>query len=251
MNKIKNIFLAIAVLFTANTLQSCSDNDDNYDANQMIAVVTVRPPADDNGLELRLNKSTVLTPTNLKKSPFEDKTVRALLTCRMIPQDEAATSSSSIPVEVIWIDSIRTKTPVVTFGENDAEKYGDDAIEIIKDWVTIAEDGFLTMRVRTVWGNSSKKHELNLVQGVNPENPLEFELRHNANGDISGKYGDALIAFDLNRLTSGEELSGKTITLRWKSFNGAKTHDFVMDAENVMPKPTAVEPSADNSRRVF
>lgn len=43
MNKIKNIFLAVAVLFSANALQSCSDNDDNYDADQMIAVVTVRP----------------------------------------------------------------------------------------------------------------------------------------------------------------------------------------------------------------
>lgn len=250
MNKIKNIFLAIAVLFSANTLQSCSDNDDNYDANQMIAVVTVRPPSDDNDLELRLNKSTVLKPINLSKSPFEDKTVRALLTCRIIPQAEAATSSS-IPVEVTWIDSIRTKAPVVTFGENNTEKYGDDAIEVIKDWVTVAEDGFLTLRVRTIWGNSSKKHELNLVQGVNPENPWEFEIRHNAYGDVIGTYGDALIAFDLNKLTSGEDISGKTITLRWKSFNGTKTHDFVMDADNVKPEPTTMELAESNSRKVF
>lgn len=176
-----------------------------------------------------------------------------MLTCRIIPQDESASSASStaIPVEVMWIDSIRTKTPVVTFGDDNTEKYGDDPIEIIKDWVTVAEDGFLTMRVRTVWGNTSKKHELNLVQGVNPENPWEFELRHNANGDVYGNYGDALIAFDLNEVTSGADLSGKKITVRWKSFNGTKTHDFVMDAENVMPKPTAVEHTDSNSRRVF
>ncbi len=50
------------------------------------------------------------------------------------------------------MDSIRTKMPVVSAGENNDEKFGNDPIEIVKDWVTIAEDGYLTLRIRTKWG---------------------------------------------------------------------------------------------------
>ncbi|CEN49242.1 conserved hypothetical protein [Capnocytophaga canimorsus] len=52
-------------------------------------------------------------------------------------------------MRINWIDSIRTKKPVPDLGaENDA-KYGNDAIEVVKDWLTVAEDGYLTLRIRT------------------------------------------------------------------------------------------------------
>ena len=77
--------------------------------------------------------------------------------------------------------------------------FGNDPIEIVRDWVSVAEDGFVTLRIRTLWGGTTK-HVINLVSGVNKDNVYEFDLRHNAQGDTNGRMGDALIAFDLNSL---------------------------------------------------
>lgn len=36
--------------------------------------------------------------------------------------------------------------------------YGTDPVDMINDWVTIAEDGYLTLRFRTMWGDRSQAH---------------------------------------------------------------------------------------------
>lgn len=128
-------------------------------------------------------------------------------------------------VQVNWIDSIRTKLPVVIAGDDNVAEYGEDPIEIVPDWVTIAEDGYLTLRIRTVWESPDTPHYVNLLSGTNPSDPYEFELRHNAQGNMNGKWGDALIAFNLNKLSIMDS-SEKKIRLKWKSFTGEKTAEF-------------------------
>ena len=130
-------------------------------------------------------------------------------------------------MHVNWIDSILTKKPapyLSTPAENDA-KYGNDEVDIVRDWVTVAEDGYLTLRFRALWGGQ-KPHIINLLTGVNPENPYEVELRHNQNGDAKYRVGDALVAFNLNDALP--DTNGKTVklTIRWKSSNGDKKVDF-------------------------
>lgn len=100
----------------------------------------------------------------------------------------------------------------------------------MKDWVTIGEDGYLTLRLRTLWGYSNIKHEINLLSGVNPENPLEFELRHNAHGDAALRHGDALIAFNLNELQHSEDVL--KIKLNWNSYTGKKSAEFEVGMRN-------------------
>ena len=73
-------------------------------------------------------------------------------------------------------------------------------MEIINDWVTIAEDGYLTLRFRTYWGDRNKVHFVNLLISQDPANPYEVEFRHNAFGDIYGNSADGLVAFNLNAL---------------------------------------------------
>ena len=102
--------------------------------------------------------------------------------------------------------------------------YGSDPIEIVRDWVTIAEDGYLTLRVRTLWGGTGKKHNINLLTGTNPDNLYELELRHDALGDTRGTMGDALIAFNLNDLF--RSANPTRMTLKWQSFSGEKSVEF-------------------------
>lgn len=219
MEKFKISIFALGALLAASTLQSCDSDDPGFEAAST-ALVTVHPTTD-NGFTMQLDDKTTLYPTNMKTSPFGNKEVRALVNYRA----EAMTNGNTANVHIYWLDSIRTKLPVATAGANDDKLYGNDPIEIVKDWVTVAEDGYLTLRIRTRWGAAHTTHYINLLTGTNPENPYELELRHNACGDVNGHVGDALIAFNLNNLPKNGD--GKVnIKLKWTSFSGKKSAEF-------------------------
>lgn len=221
--KITNIlFLAAMVFSTSAVFQSCS-NDDDDDRTDLYpnALVTVKP-LDDQSFFLQLDENTTLFPVNMTKSPFGSKEVRALVNFEEV---DKTTNGYDKSVSINWIDSIRTKNMVLDMGEENDEIYGNDAVEIVKDWVTIAEDGYLTLRFRTIWGNSQKPHYVNLLASDDPEKPYEVEFRHSAEGDTNGYWGDALVAFRLDQLpdTNGETVKLK---LKWKSFSGDKSTEF-------------------------
>ena len=203
-------------------LPSCTDDNEDYALYQPTAIVTVCPNGD-GSFVMQLDDETTLVPTNLKTSPFGNKEVRALVNYTV--SELSSKTYQTHNVRVNWLDSIRTKLPVESLGELNDEKFGNDPIEIVKDWVTVAEDGYLTLRIRTVWNNVQTPHVINLVSGTNPDDPFELELRHDAQGDTDGNWGDALIAFNLNKLPrSGAE--SETVNLKWKSFNGDKSTSF-------------------------
>lgn len=197
-------------------VNACSDKEDIGEPLwRPTALVTVYPDSL-GAFTMQLDDSTTLVPTNMKTSPFGQKIVRALVNYTQGDMPDE--------VHVNWVDSIRTKAPVMTQGEEDEKLFGNDPIEIVRDWCTVAEDGFITLRIRTLWGGKAT-HVINLVSGVNGENIYEFDLRHNAQGDICGKMGDALIAFNLNSLweEGPEEVK---IKLNWLSFSGEKSAEF-------------------------
>ena len=222
MKTLKLFLMATSVLFTSLTFQSCLDDNDDYHYGYLIpnALVTVKPVSD-NSFFLQLDDSTTLLPANITSSPFGDKEVRALMNYSEV--DEASGEYTKA-VHINWIDSILTKPIAPDLGEENDKIYGTDPVEIVNDWVTLAEDGYLTLRFRTVWGGS-QKHFVNLLLGQNPDNPYEVEFRHNAYGDTYGKTDDGLVAFKLDELPDTE---GKTVKLKlkWKSFSGDKSAEF-------------------------
>lgn len=221
--KLTNLALSSAAVGVLSLiLPSCLNDNDSIDLQRPTALVTVCPN-DYGTFIMQLDNSTQLVPTNVTASPFGTKEVRAL-----VNYTEAAESTENDNirnVQVNWIDSIRTKLPVVITRDDNVTEYGEDPIEIVPDWVTIAEDGYLTLRIRTVWESPDTPHYVNLLSGTNPSDPYEFELRHNAQGNMNGKWGDALIAFNLNKLSIMDS-SEKKIRLKWKSFTGEKTAEF-------------------------
>lgn len=165
--------LVLGFLASVFGLISCDMDSDNYNVQRPTALVTVYPVTSES-FRMQLDDQTVLFPTNMKASPFGEKKVRALVSYEY---EEGATGAQR-NVRVNWIDSIRTKQPVVSKGSDDEKLYGNDGVEIVRDWVTVAEDGYLTLRLRTIWGGG--KHIINLVGGINKDNVYEFDLRHNA-----------------------------------------------------------------------
>ncbi len=225
-----NYFIAgVGILLGAFFLQSCLDDKyENFDFPN--ALVTVKQN-DEKVTYLQLDDKTTLFPVNLTSTPFGGKEVRALVNYK---DSEASSEGFSKAVHVHWMDSIRTKMMVPDLKEENDEEYGNDPIDIINDWVTIAEDGYLTLRFRTLWGSQNKVHNVNLVAGVNPDDPYEVEFRHNAFGDLNGVAKDGLVAFKLNELpdTNGETVKLK---LKWKSFDGDKTVEFDYATQKATP----------------
>lgn len=239
----KHLFMpaAAALLSLPMILSSCSDNDDTLDFASPTALVTVCPN-DDGSWVMQLDDVTTLLPTNMPTSPFDDKEVRALVNYTeailYTTTKNSGSEKTKIDVQVNWIDSIRTKLPVTVTGDNDTQIFGNDPIEIINDWVTVAEDGYLTLRVRTNWSDPHSIHAINLLTGINPDDPFEMELRHDAKGDLYGQPGDALVAFNLNglRRTDGDKVRLK---IKWRSFTGEKKAEFDLQ----MRQQASVDPT--------
>lgn len=233
--KMNNLFLTAGALALAMLFPSClKDNDTDVNRLYPNALVTVKQAADKT-VFLQLDEKTTLLPVNLKSSPFGGKEVRALVNYKK--SDESAQNYTQA-VYVNWIDSIRTKPMAPNLGAKNTEAYGNDPAEIVRDWVTIAEDGYLTLRFRTLWGYPRTVHYVNLLPAENPENPYEVEFRHNARGDLYGHVADGLVAFKLDKLP---DTKGKTVKLKlkWKSFNGEKSVEFDYCTQKATPAKSA------------
>lgn len=223
MRKLTCMAYAIGLMIAGISLQSCSD-DDTYVAwpNPWAAnaLVTVQPEGNGKPLTLKLDDKTTLTPTNLTASPFGNKVVRAI--CNLTFEENPADKYNQ-KARVNWIDSIRTKNMAVCLvGENENIKaYGNDPVEIVNDWLTVAEDGYLTLRFRTRWGDK-EPHLVNLVAD-NKTNPYEVTFHHK--GNVKGAVADGIVAFKLDQLpdTKGQTVDVK---LKWTSFSGPKSITF-------------------------
>lgn len=218
--------MAVAAISFAG-IQSCSKNDNNdYDLYFPDALVTVKPVSDTE-FYLQVDDKTALLPVCTTKLPFGKKEVRALVNYTETEMPEGSDKEKFAgAVKINWIDSLLTKQSKPDMGEDNDKTYGNDPVEIeLNNWMTVVEDGYITLAFATIWGNSNIKHEVNLITGGNPENPYEVEFRHNAHGDTCGTAGNGLVAFRLNNLpdTEGETVKLK---LKWNSFRGPKSVEF-------------------------
>lgn len=230
MRKFKMIMLGVWLVATAAVMQSCldDDDDDNYVNNNLYpsAVVTVHPDDGNTSFYMQLDDSTRLNPTNMTKSPYGKKVVRALVNYTL---DSGAAAQNiymtTKNVKVNWIDSIRTKEMVPDLGADNDKTYGNDQVEIVNDWLTVVEDGFITLRIRTKFSPSGK-HAFDLVAGTDPANPYKVVLHHNANGDIYGGAADVLVAFRLSGTLPPTDGKVEKLTLEWNSYSGKKSTTF-------------------------
>lgn len=223
MKTLKFFLMMAGVMIASMTFQSCldDDNDTNWDLVYPNALVTVKPLGD-NSFFLQLDDSTTLLPVNMAASPYGNKEVRALVNFSEVDKPSQGYSKA---VQINWMDSILTKPIVPDLGLDNDSVYGTDPVEIINDWVTIAEDGYLTLRFRTLFGDQSKAHFVNLLASTDPTKPYEVEFRHNAYGDVYGVERDGLVAFNLGSLPDTEGQTVK-LKLKWKSFSGDKSAEF-------------------------
>ena len=149
MKLTKLLYLLLGTAAVTLCLVACNNDDDDWSIYYPNALDTVRPTAN-NSVFLQLDDNTTLRPVNVEGQPFGDKEVRALI--NYSPSNEPALPYDRAVI-VNWMDSILTKDAIPMNQMDPEYDYGNDPVEIVRDWVTIAEDGYLTLRFRTVWGN--------------------------------------------------------------------------------------------------
>lgn len=199
------------------TLQSCLDDDDD-DSGNIYANALVTLKTDANGaFYMQLDDSTTVVPTNMKTSPVGKREARAIANLKL---DAAQPGHYARTGYVNWVDTILTKPMAPDLGAKNDSVYGKDPVEIVRDWTTVVEDGYLTLRFRTYF-SGNQRHVLNLVK----TGDYTVELRHDAKGDKYGTVRDGLVAF---RLSDLPDTQGKPVdlTVKWQSFSGEKSVKF-------------------------
>jgi len=228
----KRIFTYAAILFAISTVMtSCSKDSDN--GNYANALVTVKT-AGDGTCYLQLDNETKVLPTNLPASPFGDKQVRAMTHLKDLQPMVGGDYNKS--ASVVWIDSVLTKKPVLP---KDTLKsgygYGDYPIEILNSWTTVLEDNYLTLCFSAPSGYYSTMHYVNLVYGINPDDPYEVMFTHDmeAPADYYSGSFTGLVAFDLTRIPGLAQETSAIVTVRYISPVGERTVHFAYPGDPV------------------
>lgn len=230
--RIKTLIAAAAIAATSIISWSClKDDGPYYDMSYYYpnAVVTVKP-LDDEGSSyyMQLDDNTTLMPLNIKSSPYKGKEVRAFVRYNETQEDAGEYDKA---VNIVWIDSLRTKAMAPDMGDGNESAYGSDPVEIIKGFPTVVEDGYMTLGFVTMTAGYGARHDVNLIYTGNPDATEDsekyvVEFRHNANGDNYGNLAEGYVAFRLDEIEGKDgtteglpDTEGKTVklTLKWNS----------------------------------
>ncbi len=205
-------FAAMLMLFVAS---SCSFDDDSYDRYNSLpnAIVTVKT-LESGQTYFQVDGKTTLLPVDWK-NPYKGET-RALLRYEELSDGNSGQFSKS--VNVVWIDSVLTKKAVICTDE--FKKGADDPIELVGDWLTVCEDGYLTLHFAAWWGVDNRKpHYVNL--GIDPAT-RNLYLRHDVNGDVANcRPAEGIVAFKIDELLTDVKDSDE-LTLHWTASDGEK-----------------------------
>lgn len=218
MRTIKTILFALAATLV---FASCS-KDANDSGSYVDALVTVKENTAGNCI-LQLDDQTIVVPTNVTKNPYQ-KEVRALASLYF----EDGKIENEGNVKIMYMDSILTKK-LVPAVDNNKEYYGNDPVEIYSDWLTVAEDGYVTIHFATNGSaNPNKAHWVNLVKGEDPTRPNELVFHHKLDGVSTPNPVDGIVAFNIREIlpVSNEKTD---ITIRFESFTGPKS--FTLKAQ--------------------
>ena len=208
---VKHIWWALALVVWL--LPACSKADFGmgpdpsfYDkgSKEGVAIGTVR--SQDGVRFIRLDGvscSQVMNPNVIKDIP--DGT-RVYLEFRYVV-DASVASFCSDAILVEWVSALEVGVVSGVQYDNTTRSSGNDPIDILVDWMTSLEDGFLTLHY-SIPSSGSVKHDFFLHPG---ESKDEWRLVHDAHGDTKGTLIDGIICFDVAGLLP--DTMGETVTL--------------------------------------
>lgn len=115
-----------------------------------------------------------------------------------------ADDKPSFCTESVWVDWV-LPLDVGTVGTGTATP--SDPVDIVLDWVSSLEDGFLTLHY-VIPASGNVKHGFTLYK---TDDPARFVLVHDAKGETEGSLTDGIVCFPVEDLLP--DMGGETVTL--------------------------------------
>jgi len=103
-------------------------------------------------------------------------------------------------------------------GDDEERTIPGDSMDVLDDWMTCLQDGYLTIHYEAWWGDGSIRHEMKM-EAYAYEDSYVLALIHDAHGDRIISKADALVCFDINDLFQTRK-KNKTLIVRWKKSAG-------------------------------
>ena len=126
---------------------------------------------------------------------------------------EGMPSFCTEPVRVDWATPLDVGSVSLGQGDIAYTSVSGDPVDVVSDWVTSLEDGFLTVHYSApVSGN--KKHSFLLCKGASP---YAFYFVHDAHGDEGGALTDGIVCFPVEEYLP--DTGGKTGQLSLEYIN--------------------------------
>ena len=165
----------------------------------MLAIGTFR--LQEGAPTVRIDASTLAYVTNRKE-------VADLADGTRIFLEYSARNAQDIPdfcTESIYVHW----TSVLEVGDirYDLQASEGDPVNVVTDWITTLEDGFLTIHY-SVYASGSVQHTFSLYPTASP---YGYRLFHDAHGDTGGSLTDGIICFPVGALLP--DTGGETVTL--------------------------------------
>lgn len=125
-------------------------------------------------------------------------------------------------IYVLWASALdEGKRSMLTFEEcfSAGSFQNTDPMDILQDWMTSLEDGFLTLHY-SIPASGSKEHSFILYRSWERGN--HFFLVHDSQGDTGTELTDGLVCFPIANLWADEE-GKKTLTLTYINLEKTQT----------------------------
>ena len=169
---------------------------------------------------IRLDEKTcsqVMNPDAV--SDIKDET-RVFLEFRYVVSGSVADfCTDAILVE--WADPLDVGTVASKPFDAASNSTADSPVEIMLDWMTSLEDGFLTLHY-SILSSGSVRHTFSLHP---TESPYAFRLVHDAHGDLKGSLSDGIVCFDVSQVLP--ETDGETVKLSLVYIDLIKTEKYL------------------------
>ena len=125
-------------------------------------------------------------------------------------------------VHIQWVSALEVgERYIISFEEAYSEEsfLSTDPLDIVQDWITTLEDGFLTLHY-AIPSSGDKKHTFALYRSWESGN--HFYLVHDAQGDRYGGQTDGIVCFPLENLFP-DEAGARTLTLHYINLDNTLT----------------------------
>jgi hypothetical protein len=184
-------------------MTGCLDDDDYYSLSDMWVGFGIFQETDSNayGYRIVMDNNDVLIPvvSNFNVFYYVEDGDRVFVNYTILDDNSAnGEDATEYFIRLNSVQNILMKS-ILDITEENSDSIGNDPITVTYVWLT---DSLLNFELK-YWGNS-EVHFINLVKQpgelTEEDQPIELELRHNANGDDESIPYKAFVSFRLGEL---------------------------------------------------